>query len=310
MSNQLGVTVNGVHKVGTSAYLTVNGIHRRVGNAFLTLNRKHKQVYSYVLPTATIIYNANGGTFDNGANINTVEYNMRKGFEDITKISKTSNVSDDGSSANVSVNGGGYGDNQSITDVITIEGAESLEVTITYQTEYITCDWVCVYDKTVVPSNTNYDDSVSGRLGGTTKTTKTFTVNGDTAQIYLKSDGSTSYYYGYYAVVTGRGLTTVGVITSGIEKEPVNNNGDGLLFMGWYLDPECTAANKFDIKKVKNEETVNVYAKWGQRLDVLLKDFDYVENDNGTATITGWKGTLNGVASTELIIPDDERIIL
>ena len=45
-------------------------------------------------------------------------------------------------------------------------------------------------------------------------------------------------------------------------------------------------------------------------LSKLLRDFEYIDNGNKTATITGWNETLDGVASTELIIPDDPRIIL
>jgi hypothetical protein len=33
-----------------------------------------------------------------------------------------------------------------------------------------------------------------------------------------------------------------------------------------------------------------------------LIDFEYSKNDNGTYTITGWKGTYGGKASTELIL--------
>ena len=36
----------------------------------------------------------------------------------------------------------------------------------------------------------------------------------------------------------------------------------------------------------------------------ILVDFYYTANDDGTYTITGWKQTLNGVSSTEMIIPD------
>ena len=43
---------------------------------------------------------------------------------------------------------------------------------------------------------------------------------------------------------------------------------------------------------------------------ILLIDFEYIKNDDGTFTLTGWKGTLNGAPSTELVIPDDSRIIL
>ena len=42
----------------------------------------------------------------------------------------------------------------------------------------------------------------------------------------------------------------------------------------------------------------------------ILIDFDYTTNDDGTYTITGWKQTLNGVPSTEMIIPDYSLIRL
>lgn len=41
-----------------------------------------------------------------------------------------------------------------------------------------------------------------------------------------------------------------------------------------------------------------------------LIDFEYNDNGDGTATLISWKGTYNGASSTELIIPDDSRIIL
>ena len=43
---------------------------------------------------------------------------------------------------------------------------------------------------------------------------------------------------------------------------------------------------------------------------VKLQDFEYTANDDGTYTLTGWKETHNGVASTELIIPNNKKIIL
>ena len=48
----------------------------------------------------------------------------------------------------------------------------------------------------------------------------------------------------------------------------------------------------------------------GDAFAALLTDFEYTNNGDGTVTLTKWKGTSNGAASTELIIPDDERIIL
>ena len=41
-----------------------------------------------------------------------------------------------------------------------------------------------------------------------------------------------------------------------------------------------------------------------------LIDFEYVNNGDGTYTLTAWKETLNGVPSTELVIPNMESIIL
>jgi hypothetical protein len=42
----------------------------------------------------------------------------------------------------------------------------------------------------------------------------------------------------------------------------------------------------------------------------VLIDFNYSANADGTYTITGWKGTLNGEQSTELIIPNNSLIKL
>ena len=45
-------------------------------------------------------------------------------------------------------------------------------------------------------------------------------------------------------------------------------------------------------------------------LVLLLIDFEYIDNGDGTATIIAWKHTLNGVDSTIMHVPDDNRIIL
>ena len=41
-----------------------------------------------------------------------------------------------------------------------------------------------------------------------------------------------------------------------------------------------------------------------------LVDFEYTANNDGTYTITSWKGTLNGEPSTEIIIPNNSLIIV
>ena len=42
----------------------------------------------------------------------------------------------------------------------------------------------------------------------------------------------------------------------------------------------------------------------------ILIDFEYTDNGDGTYTITAWKGTKNGVASTEMVVPNISNIIL
>lgn len=43
---------------------------------------------------------------------------------------------------------------------------------------------------------------------------------------------------------------------------------------------------------------------------IVLIDFNYTDNGNGTYTITGWKGTYNGVTSSEMIVPNNAFVIV
>ncbi len=213
------------------------------GNEF-DLNTTYSDITVYAkwkeIPHFTVTYDANGGHYADASTQNLVEHVIMK--------SKTANVSDDGSTHT-----GNYGDSLATTEVITIPGATSLEVTITYQTESKSYDWVCVYDGSVTPSSTNYDSSISGKLGGTTKTTAQYTVEGDTVQFFIKSDSSISNYYGYYAVVSGT--------ISGEYEEPVHNDVR-YGFDGWYTDKACTDGKEFDPGTAT--EDITVYAKWAK----------------------------------------------
>ena len=42
----------------------------------------------------------------------------------------------------------------------------------------------------------------------------------------------------------------------------------------------------------------------------ILQDFDYIENDDGTFTLTAWKGTYKGKDSTIMVTPDSELVIV
>lgn len=198
--------------------------------------------------TFQVVYDANGGYFDDDLSKtqNTIEY------MEFSKVSKTDNANEDRKTHN-----GGYQNNVADTDVITIPGTEELIVTITYATEGTSYDWVAIYGKDVVPSATNYNESISKKLGGSTLTTKTFTIPGDTVKIFFKSDGSGSNYYGYYATVK-----SFQAVNDEINLEP---KASGKSFLGWYLDPD--GAEKFDMGMLSDD--VTVYAKWHETTATL-----------------------------------------
>ena len=208
----------------------------------------------------TVTYDANGGYFgeDTSSTLNQVTY-VKSNKAHITKTAKTDNVSDDGTTFT-----GGYGNNIEKNQIVEIPGAKNLKVTITYQMENITCDWVCLYEGlSVQPTKNNYDQSKSGKLSGNTKTTKEFTINGDTVQIFFSSDYSNDNYYGFYATVEGEGIGNA--IAVGEEKQP---NHATKKFAGWYTDAACSDGKKFALNDCT--EDVTVYAKWKDLTAILL----------------------------------------
>ena len=158
-----------------------------------------------------VIYNANGGTFENNENTNDINYTYTSGH--ITRYSHTPNINDNG------VVTGTYDANMSRNDVITIEGATRLNIEVWYSTEDATYDWLAIYPEGYTPNKNNYYSAEisNGKLGGgqsLIKPTdeiyhKTFTVYGDTAQFYFNSNYSNNYY-GYYAIITADGNSFVG----------------------------------------------------------------------------------------------------
>lgn len=89
------------------------------------------------------------------------------------------------------------------------------------------------------------------------------------------------------------------LLLDGEELIPLKDN---TTFNGWYTED----INQFNITS-ENVEDITVYAHWH---DDLLKDFEYIDNPDGTYTITDWRETYDGVSSTKLILPDNDKIIL
>lgn len=126
----------------------------------------------------------------------TYEYQMLDDSAGVTKYSHTPNINDEG------VQDGNYANNFSSNDVVTIPGAKSLNITITYQTESTSYDWVCMWEGNhpTYTAKANWSSSKTGKLGGA-KTSKSYSVEGDTVTFGFQSDGSVNNY-GYYAVIT------------------------------------------------------------------------------------------------------------
>ena len=207
----------------------------------------------------TVTYDANGGYFDEDTSSALNQVTYVKNNVHVAKIAKTDNVGEDGAQTS-----GSYGNNVTKNHVITIPGAESLKVTITYQTESTRYDWVCLYEgPDITPTQGNYSQSKSGKLGGTTKTTEEFTIQGDTVQIFFRSDNSGSDYYGFYAVVEGEGI--VHTIVTGEEKKPGHATKK---FAGWYTDAACSDGKAFVLDDCS--EDITVYAKWEALTATLL----------------------------------------
>lgn len=119
------------------------------------------------------------------------EYEVQ-GQRQIIKISKTPNAI-----SHTQYNGD-YGNSKSEYDEVTIPGASSINITLSYQTEGENFDYVQVCQG----NKSQFNSSVT-KYGGKTLTKKTLTFSGDTVTFYFKSDSSNSSYLGYYAEITG-----------------------------------------------------------------------------------------------------------
>ena len=203
-----------------------------------------------------VTYNANGGYFgtDTSKTTNTVTYQK---MQLIQKTSKTDNVNEDGSDYS-----DGYGDDVNRTEVVTIPDAKTLKVTITYETESPRWDWVCMWEGAhpEYTASNNHSSSKTGKLGGN-KTTKEYTVTGDSVTFGFCSDGSGSDYFGYYAVVETGGAT----VKNGTFMQPSHMEK---LFVGWYTDKACTDGHEFSLKDCESDAMV--YAKWKEPTVTLL----------------------------------------
>ena len=148
-----------------------------------------------------------------------------------------------------------YGDNVRKTFKYSDPNISGYDVDIKYQTESTSYDWVCIYAN-IEPTDSNYNNSISGKLGGSLAT-KQYHIEGNTMYIYFRSDGSASNYFGFWADITPTYITPpaphwADTILPIPEKE-------GYTFIGWYQDAELTIPVTSDIILTSAKQ---FYAKW------------------------------------------------
>lgn len=148
-----------------------------------------------------------------------------------------------------------YGDNVRKTFKYSDPNISGYDVDIKYQTESTNYDWVCIYAN-IKPTDNNYNNSISGKLGGSLAT-KQYHIEDDTMYIYFRSDGSGSNYFGFWADITPTYITPpaphwADTILPIPEKE-------GYTFIGWYQDAELTIPVTSDIILTSAKQ---FYAKW------------------------------------------------
>ena len=148
-----------------------------------------------------------------------------------------------------------YGDNVRKTFKYSDPNISGYDVDIKYQTESTSYDWVCIYAN-IEPTDSNYNNSISGKLGGSLAT-KQYHIEGDTIYIYFRSDPSSSNYFGFWADITPTYITPpvpywADTILPIPEKE-------GYTFIGWYQDAELTIPVTSDIILTSAKQ---FYAKW------------------------------------------------
>ena len=148
-----------------------------------------------------------------------------------------------------------YGDNVRKTFKYSDPNISGYDVDIKYQTESTSYDWVCIYAN-IEPTDSNYNNSISGKLGGSLAT-KQYHIEGNTMYIYFRSDGSASSYFGFWADITPTYITPpaphwADTILPIPEKE-------GYTFIGWYQDAELTIPVTSNIILTSAKQ---FYAKW------------------------------------------------
>ncbi len=255
-------------------------------------------IYTLVHPSSAVAgklnvnFDGNGLTFPNGKATNLVAYEAieTETTGEVTKVSR-----------NVYTEEGEYGGYSAMSgnDVVTIDGAESLHITVTYGVPQNTGGppsdlyiWAGNH-----PDYTNANNTTSlTSCGSTTATDGAFKSSGSagsqvTMECDITGDSVTFYDYsqydvstGYYASVTGQGIITSYEKTaaSGTYQTPAGRAGQDV-FLGWSTNPNANAdaeeplyTNEADFianaPYTNIDNTVTLYAVWGKTFNAAYAD--------------------------------------
>lgn len=174
-----------------------------------------------------------------------------------------------------------------------------------------------------------YSDGTIKAITNYTYPTTALTASTTTVAISYVESGTTftaNVPITVIAKYTGIGITTQPTKTSYTEGQVFDptgmvvtasyNNGTTKTVTGYTYSTAALTAGATYITIIYTENgltyTANVAITVAAVFDAatVLRDFNYTTNADGTYTITGWKGTLNGVASTEIIVPDSKYVVV
>ena len=229
-------------------------------------------------------HSGDGGLFSDGTDVHVVEYGNLN-TEDITMISHTSNVADDGTLIS------GYGNQWDIVNVVTIPNASFLNVTFRYgtassgamsDTEYA-CVWIGNHPS--YKAATDFSLSYTGKLTGNSN-------NPNNVKHYMFRDQSVTFgfrsnrvaandpRYGYHAVVT---FPAGGyfLVNDCVYEDPIPSLS-GWKLVGWSTSPDGSGT-MYENPGVLSE-TMDLYAVYEE--DVVA---------SGTYRNVDWKFRKDGV---------------
>lgn len=149
--------------------------------------------------------------------------------------------------------------------------------------------------------------------------------------IYIdQSDGTKYYTYvynkemivndGYLGIeVTTMPVKTMYLINEETEFVPdgivvcsnhVENGYEEITDYTYTIENTAEAINVTINCKINDTEHSTIISLPFVNADTMFADFEYTKNDDGTYTLTSWKGTVNGVESAECVIPVSDLVLV